>query len=80
MRIEVKLYATMKEFMPANQGDYGTCVLDLDEGATVGAVVSELKIPDDLPKMLLINGQVVKADRELQEGEMVSIFPPIAGG
>lgn len=79
MKVQVKLFATMKEFLPA-PGDYSSCQVELNEGATATDVLAKLGIPEDIPKIILINGVVVKPDHQLTDGDTVSIFPPIAGG
>lgn len=79
MKVQVKLFATMKEFLPG-QGDYSSCQVELNQGATAADVLRKLGIPEEIPKIILINGVVVKPDHRLAEGDAVSIFPPIAGG
>ncbi len=79
MKVEVKLFATMKEFLPG-RGDYGATFFEFDEGATVATLLDRLKIPIDMPKIVLINGQASKPERELRDGDVVSIFPPLVGG
>ena len=39
-----------------------------------------LKIPDELPKIILINGAQKKPESELSDGDELSMFPPISGG
>lgn len=79
MKVQVKLFATMKEFLPA-PGDYSSCQLELNQGATAADVLRKLGILEDIPKIILINGQTVKPDHRLTDDDIVSIFPPIAGG
>jgi molybdopterin converting factor small subunit len=48
---------------------------------TAEALVRTLGIPDDLPRMVLVNG--LDADPEgtpLRDGDVVTVFPPLAGG
>lgn len=54
--------------------------MDLADGASVKDVLKELKIPEAMPKILLVNGRHAEVDRVLAEGDTLSIFPPIAGG
>ena len=79
MKVQVQLFASMKEFLPGN-GDYSSCQVTLEEGARVKHLLERLAIPVDLPKIVLINGLTVKPDKELKEGDTIHIFPPITGG
>ena len=78
MQVTVKLFATLREY--AKEGDRGICVLDLPEETRIQEIVDMLKIPEGIPKILLINGVQKKLEDVIQEGDTLSIFPPIAGG
>lgn len=43
-------------------------------------VIGALGIPADLARVVLVNGHDAAADRPLEEGDEVAIFPPLAGG
>jgi sulfur carrier protein ThiS len=50
------------------------------EYATVQALLQALGVPDDLPKIVLVNGQHAGENRLLTDGDIVSVFPPLIGG
>jgi sulfur-carrier protein len=79
MRVEVALYAGLRQFRPAGAAGR-TIGLELSEGATVADVMRRLGIPDDLPCISVLNGQ--RADREtaVPDGAELGFFPPLAGG
>ena len=79
MEIEVKLFATLRDYLPKGSGRF-SCKVDIDGHTRVGDILSKLKIPEDIPKIILINGIHGKNDQILKEGDVVSIFPPVAGG
>jgi len=79
MEIEVKLFATLRDYLPKGS-DRFSCKLVLDGRARVKDILSKLKISDDIPKIILVNGVHGKIDQVLKEGDVVSIFPPVAGG
>ncbi len=54
--------------------------LSIPDNSRVVDVINMLKIPDELPKIILINGAQKKPESELSEGDELSIFPPISGG
>ena len=81
MNIMVKLFATLREYLPSGSDKY-SCTMDLKEGTTVAEIVEQLKIPREIPLIILVNGiqHQEKEKKVLQQGEVLSIFPPIAGG
>jgi molybdopterin converting factor small subunit len=56
--------------------------IDVEDGLTVRALIERLAIPPELAQMVLVNGQDVAREQQrvLQDGDTVSIFPPVAGG
>ncbi len=79
MEIEVKLFATLRDYLPKGS-DRFSCKLQIDGHGRIKDVLTKLKIPDDMPKIILINGIHGKNEQVLKEGDVVSIFPPVAGG
>jgi sulfur-carrier protein len=79
MKVKVQLYAILAKYLPTNAHNK-TTVLEVAEGISVQEVLNELMIPENMPKILLVNGRNAELDRVLAEGDTVSIFPPIAGG
>lgn len=74
-RITIKLYASLKKFLPASSENYPT-----EPGITVKQLLEELGIPKEEVKIIFIDG--VKHDPEyfLKGGERVGIFPAVGGG
>jgi sulfur carrier protein ThiS len=54
--------------------------MEIGEGATCADLLTALHIPSNIPKVILINGLVKDEKVLLQEGDEVSILPPIEGG
>jgi sulfur carrier protein ThiS len=54
--------------------------MDVHEDETVQALMQTLGVPDDLPKIVLVNGQHAGEGRWLTDGDIVSVFPPLIGG
>jgi len=79
MQVEVRFYAAMRTYAP--QLPIGQpLVVDLPDGASVGDVTKMFGIPDDIPKILVVNG--IKDDllRPLKDGDRIGIFSPVGGG
>jgi molybdopterin converting factor small subunit len=79
MEIEVKLFATLRDYLPQGS-DRFSCKMEVDEGTRVQDVLTRLKIPGEMPKIILVNGTHGKKEQVLKEGDVLSVFPPVAGG
>lgn len=77
MRVRVNLYAGLRTFAPEGKAPFE---LELPQGATLGALIARLGIPEEKPRILLVNGRHADPGRELAEGDEVALFPPVAGG
>ena len=83
MKVEIRLFASLRSKMPDGKGKGE---LELDEGACLSDVLAKLEIPPELSQMTLVNGQHCPAEKEwrdqklLADGDVVSVFPPLAGG
>ena len=79
MRVEVKLFATLARYLPETTQTDST-FLDLAEGSTVADVAARLGIPADLSRITLLNDGEADDSRPLRDGDVVTLFPPLAGG
>jgi molybdopterin converting factor small subunit len=83
MKIEVRLFAYFDRYLPSG-AEGKRAIIDLPESVKVETVVKQLGIPEDegdyMPYVLLVNGIQAHSHVRLKEGDIVSIFPPLAGG
>jgi molybdopterin synthase sulfur carrier subunit len=79
VKIEVRLFATLTAFLPPHSRE-GAALLDVSPGSTVRDVVRGLGIPADLERVCLVNGDDAGPERVLQPGDVLTVFPPLAGG
>ena len=79
MQIEVKLFANFQEYLPPGSQKYGF-TMDVEPGTTVGQVLEKLKISDSIPMITLVNGLHRHLHEPLEPGDVLSVFPPVAGG
>jgi molybdopterin converting factor small subunit len=79
MKVEVKLFANFREYLPPGSEKY-SCMLELEEGTTIAQVLARLNVPELQPMVPLVNGIHCKPEDPLQPGDVLSIFPPVAGG
>jgi sulfur-carrier protein len=79
VRVEVRLFATLRSFLPPDSRD-GVVFLDVPDGSTVRDVAKRLGIPPDLERVALVNGLDRTPDTRLDAGDVVTLFPPLSGG
>jgi sulfur carrier protein ThiS len=84
MKITLKLFASLADRLPPGARSGHSIDLDVDAGATVLDVIRRQGIPEALCAIVLIDGTWVarpdRAKRALSEGEVLAIWPPVAGG
>lgn len=78
MRVKVKLFGPLLERLPPENRRM-PLELELPDGATVNAVVEALGI-GDVGAVILVNDQEAHRGKHLNDGDVVSFFPPLAGG
>lgn len=80
MRIEIRLFAGLRRHAPP-EAQRGRFSLTLHQGAALAQVLLDLGIDPGAVAVLLING-AAKSQLEtlLSPGDVVSLFPPVAGG
>lgn len=80
VRVDVKLYATLRCFAPEGTEIGESFPVEIDDG-TVKQVLSKLGISEERAKIIMVNGVRVKdADAPLKEGDLLVVFPPVGGG
>jgi hypothetical protein len=76
VRVEVRLFATLERFLPPGSRD-GVALLDVPDGSTAAR---RLGIPAGFERVLLVNGREAGPDRTLAPGDVLDLYPPLAGG
>ena len=83
MRIRVRLFATLQQYLPPGSNGSETSV-ELPDGATPVDALDALSVPAALAHIVFVNGRhVLRTDlgvRQLAAGETLSVFPAIGGG
>jgi sulfur carrier protein ThiS len=85
MNVKLKLFATLSDYLPPAEERKGNEVaLEVPDDTTVAQVIERFHLPQKLVHLVLINGHFVppaaRADHPLIEGDVLAIWPPIAGG
>ncbi len=75
MKIKVSLYGEFKKAATSPN-----LSLEVAEGTTVEGVARELKLPETVYMMALVNGFRVNNGQVLKDGDDLHIFQPVGGG
>ena len=75
INIELNLFANLSQYLPANKQSY-----QVNENTNIEKVIQELGIPDDMVKLIFINGKRVEKTHLLKQGDRLGVFPPVGGG
>lgn len=79
MRVEVRVFSGLEKFL--EQKRFGEPFsVDIEEGANLRKLLAKLGIPEEHVFTVLVNGQHRDLEYTLQEGDRVSMFPPVGGG
>ena len=74
MKVIIKLFATLRD-------GRGKIVEDeYDEGTQIHQIIKDLNIEEKEIAILLKNGILAKTDDVINEGDYLSVFPPVGGG
>ena len=77
MKVRVQLESYLDQYAP---GDDPRFSLDVPDGATVGDVLRKLGVPTEQAAVLTLGDEAVDIAQQLQEGDRVTVIPPVAGG
>ena len=87
MKVGVRLFANLREKIAGNPREHrGRAELSLELGASLQDLLDHYDISRRMSQMVLVNGQQVSRDPGerkrvlLADGDVVSVFPPLAGG
>lgn len=72
--ITVKLFGPLRATMGSDQE------MIISDNETIRTIVGRLPISQELPYLYSVNEQHSKADRQLRDGDVLMIIPPISGG
>ena len=84
MKITLKLFAALTDYLPAHGRDGNLVGCEVAAGATIQQIIDTCGLPPRLVHLVLVNGVYVapeaRAGHALTEGDVLAIWPPIAGG
>jgi len=84
MKITFKLYASLTDYLPAAARIGNRIELEVAPDATIAQIIEPYGMPIKLVHLVLVNGVYIppdqRASRTFVEGDVLAIWPPIAGG
>ena len=84
IEITFKLYASLTEHLPPQHRTSNYMQLQIARDATILQIIEPFALPMKLVHLVLINGHYVapedRATRTLVQGDVLAIWPPVAGG
>lgn len=84
MKIALKLYASLSDFLPDEARHTNTLSVEVAENCTVGELIDRFDLPRRLVHLVLVDGVFIvpeaRATHVLTDKAELAIWPPIAGG
>ena len=84
MQITFKLFATLTDYLPVEVRRSNQMPLEVDPQASISQIIDPFGMPPKLVHLVLVNGKYiapeVRGTTTLVEGDVLAIWPPVAGG
>jgi len=75
IKIDLKLFVTLSKYHPDDSR-----FIEISDNVTVEALIADLGIPNELVKLIFINGKREDSSYQLENGDRLGLFPPVGGG
>jgi molybdopterin synthase sulfur carrier subunit len=84
MQITFKLFATLTDYLPPAVRRDNLMQLEVAPEATIAQIIEPFGMPPKLVHLVLVNGRYIEPEKRLTttlvDGDVLAIWPPIAGG
>ena len=84
MKITFKLFASLTDYLPPEARRSNIVELDVAPDAPISQIIAPFSLPETMVHLVLVNGSYVapqqRLSHTLKEGDVLAIWPPIAGG
>jgi sulfur-carrier protein len=84
MKITLKLFASLTDYLPAADRSSNVTQLEVAKDASILQIIEPFGMPPKLVHLVLVNGVYIYPEKRdthvLAEGDVLAIWPPIAGG
>lgn len=75
LKVNVRLFASIRKF-----SDKDNLEINIEEGSSVKDLLPKIGIPQNQPLLIILNEYTRGKETLLQEGDILCLFPIIAGG
>ena len=79
MRIEVRVFATLRRYLP-ELGIGEAKVMEIAEGTTLDEIRGVLGLPAEEVKVIMVNHRQAFAEDLAEDGDRITYIPAVAGG
>ncbi|MDH3631632.1 MAG: MoaD/ThiS family protein [Gammaproteobacteria bacterium] len=83
MNVSIEFYASLMKYLPPGKSRFRR-EIKVDDGLRLSRLIEQYHISPEEAHLVLVNGLFVcgedRSERELVEGDVISIWPPVAGG
>lgn len=84
MKITFKLFASLTDYLPHHARQGNIVQLDVAPEASISQIIEPFGLPQKSVHLVLVNGTYIAPENRLThtltEGDVLAIWPPIAGG
>lgn len=83
MQVYLELYASLMRYLPPGSTRH-RATLEVSDSVTVNELLSQFSLPAEECHLVVVNGVFVlpgqRGTQTLQEGDVLAVWPPVAGG
>lgn len=83
MKITLKLYASLSQYLPEDAVKHCT-TLDITPSDTAYTILEKFNVPKEKVHLVLLNGVYLypeeRVTTNISEGDTLAVWPPVAGG
>lgn len=84
VRVTVKLYASLSKYLPDVYRKSHAMPMDVSDETTIETILEPFGMPPGSIKLVVVNGVFIppsaRATTRFIEGDVLAIWPPVAGG
>jgi sulfur carrier protein ThiS len=81
MKIRVQIYSHLRQYLPVTGARFRDEQWEVAAGSTIAEILQNLNLPQNLKIITAVNDAVCHdRGRVLQEGDSLTLLPPVAGG
>lgn len=83
MKITLKLYASLGQFLP-DGAKSNEVTIEVPDGETIVGLLDTYNVPREACHLVLLNGVFqapgMRGEKKLSDGDALAVWPPVAGG